>query len=132
MTIKAAHFILYVGDQQRAKEFYAQTLAIEPRLDVPGMTDFEIGKCAVLGLMPYASVGRLFGIDRRKLESRVEPKAELYLMVDEPAVYHQRALDNGAKELSPLMNRDWGHSAAYCIDNDGNVIAFASPIIEPA
>jgi predicted enzyme related to lactoylglutathione lyase len=132
MTIKGAHFILYVADQRRAAEFYSNTLAIEPRLNVPGMTEFEIGESAVLGLMPYASVGRLFDIDRSELGSGVEPKAELYLMVDEPSVYHKRALESGARELSPLTDRDWGHSAAYCIDNDGNVIAFACSITERA
>ena len=128
MTINAAHLILYVADQQRSTEFYSRVLELKPRLNVPGMTEFEIGQFTVLGLMPYTSVERLFDIDRSKLESGDKPKAELYLLVDEPDAYHQRALDHGAKELSSIKDRDWGHVAAYSIDKDGNVIAFASPI----
>lgn len=130
MTINGAHFILYVADQQRATEFYARTLGIKPRLNVPGMTEFEIDRSAVLGLMPYASAGRLFDIDPGELRAGGEPKAELYLVVTEPEVYHQRALEGGAKELSPMQTRDWGHAAAYSVDVDGNVIAFARPLTE--
>ncbi|PJB30817.1 MAG: glyoxalase, partial [Deltaproteobacteria bacterium CG_4_9_14_3_um_filter_65_9] len=43
----------------------------------------------------------------------------------DPGASHRRALDNGARELSPLALRDWGHEAAYCLDLDGHVLAFA-------
>ena len=29
------------------------------------------------------------------------------------------------KELSPMGLRSWGHLAAYCLDPDGHVLAFA-------
>ena len=35
------------------------------------------------------------------------------------------ALAAGAKELSPMGLRSWGHLAAYCLDPDGHVLAFA-------
>jgi YD repeat-containing protein len=37
----------------------------------------------------------------------------------------RRALDAGARELSPLLQRDWGHVAAYSLDLDGHVVVFA-------
>lgn len=118
------HFILYVSDQAASTAFYTSVLALEPQLNVPGMTEFAIGEDTVLGLMPLTSASRLLGQD---LRSTNEPRAELYLMVDAPRDYHARALAAGAKEISPFLARDWGHSAAYSIDNDGNVIAFACP-----
>ena len=126
MTISASHFILYVSDQQRAAEFYSRALAIEPRLNVPGMTEFEIADSVVVGLMPYTSVDRLFPDIRRQPENN-RLKTELYLLVDDPESYHRRALEAGSKELSPLAERDWGHAAAYSLDPDGNVVAFACP-----
>ena len=44
-------FILYVKDRQRSRDFYKVLLGLDPALDVPGMTEFDLGGCK-LGLMP--------------------------------------------------------------------------------
>ena len=122
------HFILYVSDQRRSTAFYTTVLGRKPRLDVPGMTEFEIGS-AVLGLMPAAGIKRLLGEKLPDPEAaKGVPRAELYLLVDDPAAFHRRALEQGAKELSPLLPRDWGHLAAYSLDPDGHVLAFAREV----
>ena len=54
------------------------------------------------------------------------PRSELYLVVENAAKLHARAIAAGARELSPLSFRDWGHSVAYCLDPDGHVLALAS------
>jgi len=122
-----AHFILYVADQPRAAAFYTAVLAVAPRLNVPGMTEFALPGGAVLGLMPETAIERLLG---PKLPSpsaaRGVPRAELYLVLPEAASYHARALAAGAVELSPLSLRSWGHWAAYSLDPDGHVLAFAT------
>lgn len=120
------HFILYVSDQTASTGFYTNVLGLSPRLNVPGMTEFDLGNGAVLGLMPEVGVARLFD-GRVNTGSRDEcpSGAELYLIVDDAAAYNARAIENGAKELSPLTERDWGHRAAYSLDRDGHVLAFA-------
>jgi len=123
------NFILYVADQERAKAFYAQVLAREPRLHVPGMTEFDLGAGAVLGLMPERGIRRLLG-DEHFPDAPPTPRAELYLLVDDPQAYLDRAKAAGALELSPLLPRDWGHTAAYCLDPDRHVLAFA--VVTPA
>lgn len=121
-----AHLIFYVSDQKASAAFYARVLAAAPRLDVPGMTEFDLGPGAVLGLMPAAGIKRLLG-DKLPDPASASgvPRAELYLLIEDPAAYHRRALENGAKELNPLAPRDWGHEAAYSLDPDGHVLAFA-------
>jgi len=42
------------------------------------------------------------------------------------AAYHARARAADATELSPLTRRSWGDDAAYCLDPDGYVVAFAA------
>jgi catechol 2,3-dioxygenase-like lactoylglutathione lyase family enzyme len=125
--ILTSHTILYVDDQHRSTEFYTVVLKQQPRLNVPGMTEFELMPDAILGLMPKSGMLRLFA---NQLPNALPPtdrlRAEIYLMVDDPAVYHQRALDCGARNVSDLAERDWGHRAAYCLDPDGYVLAFAS------
>jgi catechol 2,3-dioxygenase-like lactoylglutathione lyase family enzyme len=122
-----AHFILYVADQEASADFWRTVLDFEPSLHVPGMTEFAVGRDAILGLMPVAGIRRLLG-DVLPDPGRAEgvPRAEVYLIVNDPAAFHARALRNGARELSPLLDRDWGHRAAYSLDREGHVIAFAS------
>jgi uncharacterized protein len=126
MNIETAHFILYVADQARSRSFYTEVLG-SPRLDVPGMTEYVLSSGAILGLMPEEAIRRLLGDSLPDpSRSRGIPRSEVYLMVDEPAAYMERALAAGATELSPLQPRSWGHLAAYCLDPDAHVLAFAS------
>jgi len=122
----ATHVILYVADQRRSAAFWAAVLARPPRLDAPGMTEFELPGGAVLGLMPEAGIRRLLGARLPDpAAARGVPRAELYLLVDDPQAVHARALAAGATELSPLLPRDWGQRAAYALDPDGHVLASA-------
>jgi len=122
----SAHFILYVHDQMKATAFYHAALGQEPSLDVPGMTEFALGSATVLGLMPEAGIKKLLGDKLPDPEStRGVPRAEIYLHVEQPGLFHDRAIKAGAKELSPLSERSWGDEAAYSLDPDGHVVAFA-------
>ena len=40
-----------------------------------------------------------------------------------------QSLHAGAIEISPMADRDWGHRAAYSLDPDGHLLAFAEEII---
>jgi catechol 2,3-dioxygenase-like lactoylglutathione lyase family enzyme len=120
------NFILYVKDQERSRRFYAAALGAQPELDVPGMTEFRLGEGCVLGLMPEKGIKRLLPAMPDPGAAQGAPRAELYLRVADPEVFHARALAAGAGELSPLAPRDWGDKAAYSLDPDGHVLAFAS------
>jgi catechol 2,3-dioxygenase-like lactoylglutathione lyase family enzyme len=125
-NVNQAYFILYVRDQRTSRDFYARVLASEPRLDVPGMTEFALGTNSVLGLMPEAGIVRLLG-EALPDPARAAgiPRSELYLCVDDPGAMCDRALSAGAKMLSALAPRDWGHEAAYVLDPDGHVLGLA-------
>jgi catechol 2,3-dioxygenase-like lactoylglutathione lyase family enzyme len=124
--MQKAHTILFVADQARSTEFYARALAHAPILCVPGMTEFELLPGCILGLMPAAGARRLLGARGPDPEAAAgAPRCELYLLVHDAATHHARALAAGAVEVSPLARRDWGHRAAYSLDPDGHVLAFA-------
>lgn len=124
--IRGIHCILYVQEQEHSMEFYRTVLAQEPRLHVPGMTEFELPGGVVLGLMPEAGIVRLLGnaLPNPVLASGI-PRVELYLCVDDASVFHQRALAAGARELSGVELRNWGDRVGYSLDPDGHVVAFA-------
>lgn len=126
--IDTALWILFVRDQEAAARFYEAVLAQAPSLHVPGMTEFPLPGGATLGLMPEAGIKRLLGeaLPDPASASGV-PRAELYLRVTDALAYHRRALAAGARELSGLEWRGWGDCAAYSLDLDGHVLAFASP-----
>jgi uncharacterized protein len=125
MSISRVHLILYVRDQAASTRFYRAALLEDPTLDVPGMTELPLPGGAVLGLMPEAGAARLLGAPHDPSRAAGVPRAELYLVVDDPAPYHARCIAAGASEISPIGPRDWGHDAGYLLDPDGYVIAFA-------
>ena len=129
--LPASHFIFYVADQERSFAFYAAVLVAEPRLHVPGMTEFDLPGGGVLGLMPENDIRSLLGsaLPDPSAANGI-PRAELYLVLSEPGGYHARALAAGARELSPLLPRSWGHVAAYSLDPDGHVLVFASSEVQ--
>jgi catechol 2,3-dioxygenase-like lactoylglutathione lyase family enzyme len=125
MSLSRVHVILYVRDQKASTSFFRSVLALEPTLDVPGMTEFELSDGVVLGLMPEAGVVRLLGQAHDPARGHGGPRAELYLLVDDPAAYHARSITAGGTEVSRVSARDWGHEAGYTLDLDGHVVAFA-------
>ena len=128
-SVHEAHFIFYVKDQPASAAYYREVLAREPILDVPGMTQFRMLPGAILGLMSEGSAVRIFGGSLPSpAEGRGVPRAELYALVEAPHQFHARALANGGREVSPFSERDWGHRAAYSVDPDGHVVAFAEEI----
>lgn len=124
--VERVHVILYVEDQARATAFWAAALGRPPSLDVPGMTEFEVSTGAVLGLMPEAGITALLGSSLPDpAAARGTPRCEVYLVVEDPAAHHARALAAGARELAPLAPRSWGHEVAYSLGPDAHVVAFA-------
>jgi lactoylglutathione lyase len=119
-------FILFVHDQHRSREFYRAVLETDPVLDVPGMTEFSLLPDCKLGLLIRENAARILNIDiQDTVESHRIPRCELYLSVDDPTRYLQKALSAGAVKLSDARLRDWGDYVAYCADPDGHIVAFA-------
>lgn len=119
-------FILYVESQERSKIFYKAVLGKEPRLDVPGMTEFMLTDHAVLGLMPETGIARILAEHTpHPSTGNGIPRNEVYLYVNDPENYYNRALKAGGKAISEFQERNWGDSVAYCADPDGHILAFS-------
>ncbi|HNR56617.1 MAG TPA: VOC family protein [Flavobacteriales bacterium] len=121
-------FILYVKDQQGSRDFYARLLGLDPTLDVPGMTEFDLGGCK-LGLMPEEGIARMITPAMpHPAQAHGVPRCELYLMVADLPAALDRASSAGASLVAPAADRDWGHRVAYFADPDGHVLAVASAL----
>ncbi|MFH1120921.1 MAG: VOC family protein [Bacteroidota bacterium] len=121
--------ILYVADQQLSRDFYSRVLQMEPVLDVPGMTEFDLMQGLKLGLMPENGIARILG-DKTEHPSAGHgiPRCELYLLVENHSEMYNRATNSGAFEVSMVQDRDWGHSVGYVSDPDGHILAFAGKL----
>lgn len=121
-------FILYVKDQARSREFYRTLLDTEPVIDVPGMTEFDLGGCK-LGLMPEDGIAQIITppLSHPGTGSGI-PRCELYLVLPDLNLAELRARSAGAVIVDPGKDRDWGHRVAYFADPDGHVVALAHPI----
>ncbi|MCB0308852.1 MAG: hypothetical protein KDD50_02255 [Bdellovibrionales bacterium] len=90
------HTILYVADQKKSTDFYSLILELNPTLNVPGMTEFQLSEKHVLGLMPETGIKGLLGdkMPDPKKASGV-PRVELYMRVASPESYFERAKEFG-------------------------------------
>ena len=90
--------IFFIADQDRSTAFYTKVLSIDPRLYVPGMTEFSLPGGGILGLMPVAGIRKLLGdtIPDPGLAAGI-PRSELYLLLHSPEAFHARALAAGLK-----------------------------------
>lgn len=118
--------ILYVENQNISKDFYKNILEINPRLDVTGMTEFEINPGCILCLMPYENIKNIVPqvFNNFKKDEKF-PSCELYILTDEIERKTKLAIQNGAMLLSPLEMKNWGHEVIYFSDPDKHVLAFA-------
>ncbi|MBK8810953.1 MAG: lactoylglutathione lyase [Acidobacteria bacterium] len=118
--------ILFVSDQNRSRDFYAALLLAEPLLDVPGMTEFELGTGVKLGLMPETGITKILsGRLPHPNSANGIPRCELYLETGDIEAASLRATAAGATEISPILDRDWGDKVSYFADPDGHIVAFA-------
>jgi hypothetical protein len=117
-------FILYVSNQEESKNFYKILLDKEPSLDVPGMTEFLLAENCKLGLMPNDAIAKILAHKTQNPDAGTGiPRCELYLSFENPVDVFKRAINAGAKEISPIQKRNWGDSAGYLSDADGHIIA---------
>lgn len=119
----SAEFILYVADQDRARSFYRRVLDADPVLDVPGMTEFDLG-AATLGLMPAADMESLLA---GRIGAGHGQRCELYLRRPDAAAALDRAITGGGTLLDAVQERPWGERVGYALDPDGHVLALAVP-----
>lgn len=126
MHMTATEFILYVADQANSTAFYRTLLGREPILNVPGMTEFDLGHGTKLGLMPEQGIARIIsGPLPHPATGRGVPRCELYFVVEDFETAVEQARRAGAVVVDPATDRDWGHHVAYFADPDGHVVALA-------
>jgi uncharacterized glyoxalase superfamily protein PhnB len=123
-------FILYVSNQEKSSFFYETIFQQKPSLHVPGITEFTLNEFVKIGLMPNDGIAKIITpILPHPNSGNGIPRCELYLQVENIEILFEEAKKVGAKEVSPIVLRDWGDYVGYISDFDGHVIALASKSI---
>jgi len=100
MTIRSTSFVLAVADLERSGAFYREVLGFEVReMGDPGWRMFVRDACRIMaGSCPDAIPPAQLG----------DHSYFAYLVVDDVAAFHQRAVAAGAEIIKPLANEPWG------------------------
>jgi predicted enzyme related to lactoylglutathione lyase len=122
------HLVLAVSDVDRAKQFYGEAFGWKPHLEWPGeYAELELPDQDWLGLYKEDGYAETAGAPVDELKRGRYGGAELYVQVEDVKAAIDSLRNAGAKALSPLARRGWGHEAAYFADPDGNIVAVARP-----
>ena len=118
--------ILYVANQEKSSIFYKEVFQLSPTLNVPGITEFTLFKNCQIGLMPEDGIAKIItpATPHPKKGSLI-PRCEIYIRVNNPQEFIDRAIKHGGINISLLQDRDWGEKVGYVTDLDGHILAFA-------
>lgn len=119
--------ILAVRDLRRAVTFYLEAFGWKQVVDVPVYAELVTDGGMRLGLYDSVGFGRNIGRSPSLVPETAVGATEIYLHCDDLPGSIDRLVRAGARELSPLVRREWGDDAAYFADPDGNVIVVARP-----
>lgn len=127
--MRFGYTILYVADVAASLEFYERALGQRRRfLHQSGQYGELDTGATVLAFAAHelaaANVPGAYGPDDRDGRS---PAFEVCFVTHDVHASFERAVEEGAVEVSPPRARPWGQHVAYVRDPDGHLVELASP-----
>jgi len=102
------------SDIGRSRKFYERVLALDADDTVPSRLYFHCDG-VILALIDW------------RVEAHGPFRAtpdDMYLATGELDSVHERAVAEGAREVTSIETRPWGERSFYCLDPDGNRLCF--------
>lgn len=118
--------ILAVTDLAKSVEFYRTAFGWPTEVEVPVYVEFKLPGGNFLGVYVRESFGGNTGQVPFAVPEGELAGTELYFRVDDLEAAVERLEAAGARLLSEARPRDWGDTAAYYADPDGNVLVVAT------
>jgi predicted enzyme related to lactoylglutathione lyase len=98
----------------RSRAFYERVLGLDVDDTVPSRLYFHCGE-VIVALIDWTVEGR----------ADLQPTPDnIYLATDALDAVYERAVDAGARIVSPIEQRPWGERSFYCLDPDENQLCF--------
>jgi predicted enzyme related to lactoylglutathione lyase len=122
--------IFAVTEAERSARVYERVFAWprDPLVDYTNYVELRLPEGGSLGLYERSGFASEVGAEPAEVADGQVAPAYLYVRVDDVAAAVTALTDAGARPLSPIAQRGWGHEAAWFADPDGNVVAVAQQI----
>jgi lactoylglutathione lyase len=128
--MKYAYTILYVDNVTETIEFYKEAFGLEKKFVTPENNYGEL----ISGETIIAFASFEFGISNfkkgfEKIDKKKKPfGVEMAFTTESIETDFKKAIDAGATEFEPLVEKPWGQKVGYVIDNNGFLIEICTPI----
>jgi predicted enzyme related to lactoylglutathione lyase len=121
--------VLAVADLERSLAFYEAAFAWprNPRIDYANYVELHPDDGGTLGLYERGGFAGTVGVEPLSIDNGKVAPSYVYVRVEDVEDAVRRLTDAGGRPLSALTARQWGETAAWFADPDGNVIAVAGP-----
>ena len=128
--MKYAYTILYVENVTETIEFYKEAFGFEKKFVTPENDYGEL----ISGETTIAFASFELGISNfkkgfEKIDKSKKPfGVEMAFTTENIETDFKKAIDAGATEFEPLVEKPWGQKVGYVLDNNGFLIEICTPI----
>ena len=127
--LRFGYTILYVSDVAASLEFYERALGQRRRFvhDSGQYAELDTGDTALAIAAHELAAANLPGVYRPEEHPSSRPAFEVCFVTDDVHGAFDRAVGEGAEEVTAPQTKPWGQDVAYVRDLDGNLVELASP-----
>lgn len=128
--MKYAYTILYVENVTETIEFYKEAFGFKKKFVTPENDYAEL----ISGETTIAFASFELGISNfkkgfEKIDKLKKPfGVEIAFTTENIETDFKKAIDAGATEFEPLVEKPWGQKVGYVLDNNGFLIEICTPI----
>ncbi len=128
--MKYAYTIIYVENVTETIQFYKKAFGFEQKFVTPENDYGELisGETTIA----FASIklgNSNFKKGFEKIDKSKKPfGVEIAFTTENIELDFKKAIDAGAKEFEPLIEKPWGQKVGYVLDNNGFLIEICTPI----
>jgi lactoylglutathione lyase len=128
--MKLGYTIVYVPDVARSLSFFESAFGLKRRFLHESGTygELETGETTLSFAAHELGDMNFPGGHVRANESRQPLGVEIALVTDDVPSAHQRAIEQGASEVSPPASKPWGQVVSYVRAPDGMLIELCTPV----
>ena len=128
--MKYAYTILYVENVTETIEFYKEAFGFEQKFVTPENDYGELFSGETTIAFASIDLGNSnFKQGFEMIDKSKKPFGiEIAFTTEDIESDFKRAIDAGAKEFEPLVEKPWGQKVGYVLDNNGFLIEICTPI----
>ena len=129
--MQLGYILLYVADVSKTVPFYESAFDVKRKLvHESGYAEMETG-ATTLAFVNHAAAEGL-GIEFNKTTPDGKAAAfDIALVTDDVQPAYDRAVEAGAKPITPPEPKPWGQVVSYVRDLDGFLVEICSPVAQP-